>query len=485
MATVNSRLTRRRFFVGLGAAAGLSAAGLLVQACGGGATSGGSTSATQQAPPSGQNAQPTAAPTSAPTSAAAAQPTAQGGAASAGQLKISYWGSFSGDNGKAEQELANRFNKSQDKIVLDYQFQGSYEQTAQKLSAALAAKQAPDVSLLSDVWWQKFWLGKLLVPANPFMAAANVKPSDYVDSFINEGTRSGNVYWIPFARSTPLFYYNKDMFAKAGLDRAPETWDDLVSWSDKLVKRDGDKLTVAAFESPNDASYVAWVFQPVVWQYGGRYSDDQYNITIDQPPAIEAGQLFSDLVWKYKVASTPKDIVVDFTNGLGATMMASTASLATIEKTSKFPVGTAFLPKKKQFGCCTGGSGMGILATSSQEKQAAGFQWINFATGDESTIYWSQTTGYMPVRKKAIESDQMAQFYKQHPNFQTAVKQLEKTQPQDWARVGIPNGDQIIGKGIDRIIVTKEDPATVLKDVAATLRKEGEPVLRQLKALGQ
>src|SRR5579885_3446655 len=127
MATVNSRLTRRRFFVGLGAAAGLSAAGLLVQACGGGATSGGSTSATQQAPPSGQNAQPTAAPTSAPTSAAAAQPTAQGGAASAGQLKISYWGSFSGDNGKAEQELANRFNKSQDKIVLDYQFQGSYE----------------------------------------------------------------------------------------------------------------------------------------------------------------------------------------------------------------------------------------------------------------------------------------------------------------------------------------------------------------------
>ncbi len=479
MPTLDFRLTRRRFVVGLGASAGL-----FVQACGGGAApSGGSTPAAQQPSQSGQSAQPTAAPTSAPT--AAAQPSAQSAPSAAGQLKISYWGSFSGDNGKAEQELANRFNKSQSKIVLDYQFQGTYEQTAQKLSAALAAKQAPEVSLLSDVWWQKFWLGKLLAPANPFMAQANVKASDFVDSFINEGTRSGNYYWIPFARSTPLFYYNKDMFSAAGLDHAPETWDDLISWSEKLVKRDGDKLSVAAFESPNDASYVAWVFQPVVWQFGGRLSDDNYNITIDQQPAIDAGQMFSDLVWKYKVASTPKDIVVDFTNGLGASMMASTASLATIERTAKFAVGTAFLPKKKQFGCCTGGSGMGLIATAPQEKQAAGFDWINFATSDDSTTYWSQTTGYMPVRKKAIQSDAMAEFYKKRPNFQTAVNQLEKTQGQDWARVGIPNGDQIIGKGIDRFIVAKEDPATVLKDVAATLRKEGEPVLKQLKALGQ
>jgi sn-glycerol 3-phosphate transport system substrate-binding protein len=480
MLSGNVPITRRRFLGGIVALGGLTAAGILLQACGGGSATPAATTAPQQ---SAQAAQPTAAPTTAPA-AAATKPAAQSAPAQAGQLKISYWGSFSGDNGKAEQELANRFNKSQSKVVLDYQFQGSYEETAQKLSAALAAKKAPDVSLLSDVWWQKFWLAKLLVPTNPFMAEANVKPTDYVDSFINEGTRSGNVYWIPFARSTPLFYYNKDMFSKAGLDHAPETWDDLVNWGDKLVQRDGDKLKVAAYAHANGASYIAWVFQPVVWQYGGRYSDDKYNITIDQQPAVDAGQFFGDLVNKYKIASNPKDIVVDFGNGLAASMMASTASLATIEKTSKFQVGTAFLPKKKQFGCCTGGAGMSVLTTSSQDNQAAGFQWINFATGDDSTTYWSQTTGYMPVRKKAIESDAMATFYKQHPNFQTAVNQLAKTQPQDWARVGIPNGDQIIGKGLERIVINHEDPGTVMKDVAGTLRKEGEPILRQLKALG-
>lgn len=475
-----SPVTRRRFTAGLAALGGLAATSLLA-ACGGGAAS------TPAAQPTVASTQPSSQ--SAPTKAAGQTPVAtqaaQSAPASAGQTKITYWGSFSGDNGKAEQELVKRFNTSQNKIAVDYQFQGSYEQTAQKLSAALAAKQAPEVSLLSDVWWQKFWLGKILAPTNPYMAQAKVSASDYVDSFINEGTRSGNVYWIPFARSTPLYYYNQDMFSKAGIGKAPETWDEVISTGSKLVKRNGDKLTVAAYASPNDASYIAWVFQPVVWAYGGRYSDEKYNITIDQPPAVAAGALFGDLVWKYKIASTPKDIGVDFANGLAASMLASTASLATIEKTSKFKVGTAFLPKEKQFGCCTGGAGFGLISTAPQDKQAAGFDWINFATNDESTTYWSQTTGYMPVRKKAIESDSMAAFYKQHPNFQTAVKQLALTQPQDWARVGIPNGDQIIGKGIDRIVLNKEDSATVMKDVAATLTKEGASVLRQLKAMGQ
>jgi sn-glycerol 3-phosphate transport system substrate-binding protein len=458
---------RRRLLGGIVALGSLTAASVLLQACG----------AAQPAPvPS-----PTAAPVIQPATPTPAP--AQAAPAATGQMKVLYWGSFAGDLDKAEQEVVNRYNKSQDKIALDYQFQGSYAETAQKLSAALAAKQAPDVSILSDVWWQKYWLGKQLAPMNPFMTAAKVSATDYVDSFITEGTRNGNIYWIPFACSTPLYYYNKDIFKAAGFDNAPATWDDLISMGDKLAKRDGDKISVAAFAHANGASNVAWVFQPVVWQHGGRYSDDQYNITIDQSPAPDASQLYGDLIWKYKLATYPKDVVVDFTSGVAASMMASTANLGTIEKNARFAVGTAFLPQKKQFGCCIGGSGFGLLATSSQDKQAAAFDYVRFATSDDTTTYWSQTTGYMPVRKTAIASDQMAALYKQRPNFQTAVKQLEKTRPQDWARVGIPTGDQIIGQGPERILVNHEEAQAVFKNVAATLKKEGDTVLRQLKAL--
>lgn len=399
-------------------------------------------------------------------------------------VKIVYWGSYSGTLGQAEQEVVRRFNASQSDVVLDYQFQGSYEETAQKLTQALAARQAPDVVLLSDVWWFKFYLNKTLAPMNDFIKANGVDTADYVDSLYQEGVRNGNVYWLPFARSTPIFYYNKQVWAEAGLpDRGPETWDEFLGWVPKLVKKNGSTVSRSAFAHPNAGSYIAWLFQPVTWQFGGSYSDPDFTIRITEPPAVEAGDFYRSSTvdgW----ASTPKDAEGDFSNGLTAAVMASTGSMAGIKKTAKFEFGTAFLPKKKQFGCDTGGAGLAVLAGSPQEKQAAAFKYIEFATSPAITAYWSQTTGYMPVRKSASETPEMQSFYQRNPNFKTAVDQLKLTRPQDAARVFIPNGDQIIGKGLERITVNQEETTPVFGDVAKTLQDAAAPVIAALKQLG-
>jgi sn-glycerol 3-phosphate transport system substrate-binding protein len=63
------------------------------------------------------------------------------------------------------------------------------------------------------------------------------------------------------------------------------------------------------------------------------------------------------------------------------------------------------------------------------------------------------------------------------------VKQLDQTKPQDAARVFIPNGDQIIGKGLERITINKEPAEGVWKEVAATLERESQAVVRQLRAV--
>jgi sn-glycerol 3-phosphate transport system substrate-binding protein len=57
------------------------------------------------------------------------------------------------------------------------------------------------------------------------------------------------------------------------------------------------------------------------------------------------------------------------------------------------------------------------------------------------------------------------------------------TRPQDAARVFIPNGDLIIGKGLERITVAKEPADKVWPDVAATLQKEAANVVKALKAI--
>jgi sn-glycerol 3-phosphate transport system substrate-binding protein len=403
-------------------------------------------------------------------------------------VNVTYWGSWAGDLGKAEQEVVRRFNDSQKDVHVDYQFQGTYEETAQKLTAALAAKQTPDVSALSDVWWFKFYLNRALAPLNDFIAAEKLDTSDYVDSLFKEGVRDGQSYLIPFARSTPLFYYNKDAFSEAGLDGPPKTWSDFAAVGPKLVTKNGSQISRSAFAWPADASDQAWIFQGVDWAFGGHYSDPEFNILIDKPESVAAGEFARTSVqdgWATVSQDPDNGPNTDFYNGLTAATITSTGGLTTIMANAKFDVGTAFLPSEKTFGCSTGGAGLAVLANAPKERQEAAFKYIAFATSPEITTFWSQNTGYMPVRKSAIASQAMQDFFAKNPNYKVAVDQLPKTQPQDSARVFIPNGDQIIGKGLAQILVNNTPAQQAFDDVAKTLTDEAQPVIAALKALQQ
>src|SRR5215207_679653 len=399
------------------------------------------------------------------------------------KTKIVYWGSFADQLGEAEKQLCDNFNAAQTEVELEYQYQGTYEETAQKLTAALAAQQTPDVSLLSDVWWFKFYLNGALAPLTDLFAANSIDTTDYVDSLFNEGVRDGVSYWVPMARSTPLFYFNRELFDSVGLPDGPAKWDDLVAVAPELVTMDGDTMTRSAFAHQRGASYAAWIFQAIIWQFEGAYSDPEFNILINQENGVNAGNFVRDSVlngW----ANTPEDAETDFVNGFTASVMGSTGSLGGFTRDATFEFGTAFLPEALTFGCCTGGSGLAILADKSPEQQEAAFKFVSWATDPEQTAWWSQTTGYMPVRKSAVESESMQAFFAENPNFKTAVDQLPKTKPQDAARVFIPNGDQIIGAGLERIVINFEDPQVVFDEVAGTLTDEAQPVIEAIAALG-
>src|SRR5262249_61080949 len=68
-------------------------------------------------------------------------------------------------------------------------------------------------------------------------------------------TYGGKVYGVPFQRSTPVMYYNKDAFSEARLDpeKPPVTWNELINVAKKLTKRDGDRTTRWGIELPLEA----------------------------------------------------------------------------------------------------------------------------------------------------------------------------------------------------------------------------------------
>lgn len=438
----------------------------------------------------GQAAQSPTAPaveaTTAPAAGATAVPaaTAPAAASSAGTTTITYWGSFSGALGEAEQAMVNRFNESQSEVQVEYQFQGSYEETAQKFTAGLQANTIPDVVLLSDVWWFGFYVAGAISELDGLAQEAGVDFADYEPVLLNEGKRQDKQFWIPFARSTPLFYYNKDLWAAAGLpDRAPETWAELSEWAPQLTKKEGDSVTQAAFVHPNGASYIAWLFQGVTWQHGGQYSQPDFTMTMTDPNTLRAAQFYQDTAKSLGWATLSQDINKDFIGGVAASMLASTGGLAGITANAPFNVGVGFLPKADGFGCPTGGAGLAIPAATSEEKKLAAMKYIAFATNPEQAGEWSRATGYMPVRISTKESPEMQAFFAENPNFKTAVDQLPQTRAQDAARVFVRNGDQIIGKGLERIIVNGEVPSAVFAEVNEELAQAAEPILEDLQAV--
>ena len=144
--------------------------------------------------------------------------------------------------------------------------------------------------------------------------------------------------------------------------------------------------------------------------------------------------------------------------------MMSTGSLGGVAKDAKFSFGTAFLPGEGN--CPTGGAGVGIPANISDERKKNALKFIEFLTNAQNTVTFTQATGYMPVRKSAVDLPAEKAFLEKNPNAKTAIEQLPKTRSQDNARVLLPGGGARIGKGLDQI-VQGQDVATVFKGLDA------------------
>jgi sn-glycerol 3-phosphate transport system substrate-binding protein len=77
----------------------------------------------------------------------------------------------------------------------------------------------------------------------------------------------------------------------------------------------------------------------------------------------------------------------------------------------------------------------------------------------------------MPVRKSAVDDASEKDFLAKNPRSLTAINQLPQTKSQNYARVFIPGGDQIIGTGLERIASQNADVTTTFADITNQLQQ--------------
>ncbi len=265
-----------------------------------------------------------------------------GGSVKSGSGPIDFWSSHPGQSSAAERELIGRFQDRFPTLSVKLIDAGKdYDEVAQKFNAALIGTDVPDVVLLDDRWWFHFALSGVLTALDDLFGQVGVDTTDYVDSLLADYEFNGRHYAVPYARSTPLFYYNKAAWQQAGLpDRGPQSWSEFDEWGPELQRVVGAGRSAHGWAN---ADLISWTFQGPNWAFGGAYSD-KWTLTLTEPATIAAGNFYRNSIHGKGYAAVANDIANEFATGILASAVASTGSLAGITASARFDFGAAPLP---------------------------------------------------------------------------------------------------------------------------------------------
>ncbi|NLK14101.1 MAG: ABC transporter substrate-binding protein [Spirochaetales bacterium] len=388
------------------------------------------------------------------------------------RIEILYWRGLTGVAGEAQEEIVRRFNESRDDIHVVVEFQGAYAEILQKMQAALAAGDVPDLVLLDSPHLQIFAKDEAVQNLDRFVKAEGKGfLDDYVPGLLADSYYDGSLYALPALRSTPLLYVNADAFVEAGLPkRAPKTWEEFREFAKKLTKvNDRGETTQYGVGFTLGATTAHWYFQGAVYAYDGRVSDEKFNMYLHEEPAVKAATLWQDMVFKDKtgVPSTTHD---DLFTGKVAMVFGSTGSMGNVMRRASFEVIPAFIPGQVRNGVPVGGS---VIAMPSTDKwrQWAAWEFLKFFTSPESQAYLAEMTGYMPSRISSAQVPSLVEYYNKNPHWQVAIDQLKYVQPQASV-ISLPKGTEILRQMVEKLLIGNQDVRKVMAETEADLIKE-------------
>ncbi|MBN3524019.1 ABC transporter substrate-binding protein [Paenibacillus apiarius] len=398
----------------------------------------------------------------APTTAAQVDVTSE--PASGKPVEIDFWYSLGGKNGELIEQMVSDFNAAQDTVIVKPAYQGDYYTNHSKVLAAVAAGNQPDVTMIEVASVGAFADAKVIEPLTSYTQG---KEKDYIEGLMGNSYWKDELYAIPFNRSTPLLYLNKALLQEAGLSPdGPKTWQELEEFSRKLTNQEGGKTVRYGFSTPIDI----WFYEALVFQSGGSIlTEDNKQLALHNEAGKAPLEFWSRMIKEGIMKNPPGEkynawdvAKQDFVNGQVAMIFTSTGDLKGLKETAKFDVGTAFLPANKDYGAPTGGANLAVLAKSSAEEKQAAWKFIEWMTGAEQTIRWSQGSGYMPVSKSAVESDTLKQAFAKDPNFKVAIDQLQYGKARPMVP-GYKELQEVIMTEIQRVVLGQATPDEALQ----------------------
>ncbi len=405
----------------------------------------------------------------------------------AGLVKITFWHAMNGGPAAAVQALVAKFNAAnQGKIQVTATYQGNYDDTLAKYKAAIQSKQTPSMIMIYDVGTRFMIDSGQTIPMQSFIEADKYDISQLQPNILGYYSIGGKLYSMPFNTSMPILYYNKTAFAKAGLDpnTPPTTLDEIRADAEKLTIKDASGNTT---QYGFGAAIYGWFMEQWTAVANQQYCNNgngrtakATKVLVNGPEQVQLMTWWAQMVKDGLAVNTGRNTTDGqnaFKAGRVAINVESTGVLGgyLTAAAGKFDVGTGFYPKIQSTdagGPIIGGASLWIdQANHSPQEQRAAWEFIKFLMEPANQAYWHTKTGYFPVSKTALSDPTDQAWVQQHPQFQTAITQLNQTKL-DTATQGcllgvMPQVRQNTEVGMEKAILGEATPQAALDAAVA------------------
>lgn len=396
-------------------------------------------------------------------------------------IKVTWWHSMGGSGGAAIEQLAADFNASQSDIQVEAVFQGSYDESLNKLKASMDTSSGPTLVQVYEIGSRFMIDTGAIQPMQKFIDEDQFDVSQFEENILGYYTFDGQLYSMPFNSSNPILYYNKDMFREAGLDpdNPPTTFEEVTEAAEALT---GGGQYGASFQ------VYGWFMEQFFANQGAEYVNNgngrdalATESLVNSEAGLKVLTWWKDLVDRglaLNLGRNGSDSQSAFAAGQVGMILASTASLRGILNSvgDKFEVGTGFLPRPAnagEGGVIVGGASLYMMNNRPEAEQKAAWEFVKYLVAPERQAVWQAETGYFPITNKAYDQEIVVNNMTEFPQFQTAVNQLHATQlntATKGAVMGVfPEARQIVETAIEEALNGVKSPQNALDDAAAAI----------------
>ncbi len=392
--------------------------------------------------------------------------------------EIQWWHAMTGANNEVVEQLSKEFNESQSNYKIMPVFKGTYGETLNAGIAAFRAKQPPAIIQVFDAG-SGVMMGAqgAIVPVADVLEKGGYKfnKADYLPGIVAYYSKpDGTMLSFPYNSSSPILYYNKDIFTKAGLnaDNPPKTWPEVFEAA-KKIKSSG--AAPCGFTSTwltwiQTENFAAWNNLSYGSNENGLASTD-VKLAFNAEPFVKHFQAIADLAkdGTFRYGGRTSEAKQLFTSSECGILTESSGGLGDIVK-SGMNYGIGQLPYYEGEGrpqnTIPGGASLWVFGGKSDDEYKGTAEFFHFLSQTKIQARLHQVSGYMPVTLAAYEDTKTSGFYQKNPARETPLLQMMGKPPTENSKgvrlVNLPQVRDIMNEEFENMLAGKQDAKAAL-----------------------